>query len=342
MAASKKVHVAVVDVNGAVFTNFRDHIYTVTRIHNLVCCIANLIRLEHIETISSTLLYLHSKIVYTSKPTSKSSSNMAQAPPPAKMGAPSPSSYAPVSATATTRKDNTFCFSTPWDACVFCNACFVVPERTHYVELYWGAYHGTITEPGCYCRSACAVELRRIPTNISTYDLENVKVLDSDGSPVIVSGIVTYEIVDARAAAIDVRDAHRFVRDQAAAVLKRVVSMYPYEGEGVTLRGGTEEVGEQMKEVLGGRVKVAGVRVEAFVINELSYAPEIAGAMLKRQQAHALIAARKAIVTGAKDIAKDAVEELGEGMSPEEKARLLGNLLVVLVGDKDVTPTVAV
>lgn len=213
------------------------------------------------------------------------------------------------------------------------------------VELHFGKYHGTITEPGCYCRNTLATELRRVATDLVTYDLQNTKVIDERGSPVVISGIITYEVVDARRAAIDVSDAHRFVRDQAPAVLKRVVSQFPYEAEEPdvsTLRNDTQKVGNLMRDALQERVVVAGVRVEAFSINELSYAPEIAQTMLRRQQAEALVAARKEIVKGAKEIAREAVADIGEGMSEEQRGNLLGNLLVVLVGDKDVTPTLQV
>lgn len=244
-----------------------------------------------------------------------------------------------------TKEDNVFCGSNPFDLCVLCNACFIVPERTNYVELYFGSYHGTITKPGCYCRSALAIELRRVATDIVTYDLQNTKVLDARGSPVVISGIITYEIVDARAAAIDVADPHRYVRDQAPATLKRIVSMYPYESENPsipTLRTETNELAIRMRDTLQARCAVAGIRIESFSVNELSYAPEIASTMLKRQQAEALIGARKAIVTGAKVIAKEAVDDVGDEMTKEQRATLLSNLLVVLVGDKDVTPTLQV
>lgn len=244
-----------------------------------------------------------------------------------------------------TKPDNTFCLSTPLDVCVPCNACFVVPERVHMVELFFGHYHGTITEPGCYCRSTIMTELRRVPVNLVTYDLENTKVLDAHGSPIVISGIITYSVTDARAAAIDVSDPHRYVRDQAPAVLKRVVAMYPYETEDAgmpSLRTETVEIGTRMRDALQARCAVAGVKIESFSVNELSYAPEIASTMLKRQQAEALVGARRAIVEGAKMIAKEAVQDIGADMSREEKASLLGNLLVVLVGDKDVTPTLQI
>lgn len=241
--------------------------------------------------------------------------------------------------------DNKFCLSTPFDLCVPCNNCFVVPERTHYVQLYFGNYHGTITQPGCYCRSSCAVEIRRVGTDLNTYNLPKTKVIDASGTPVIISGIITYEIVDARKAAIDVNDPHNFIRDQAAPVLKRVVSQFPYESPDPnipSLRTETVTVADRMQDALQQRVNVAGVRVDNFSIDELSYAPEIAQAMLKRQQAEALIGARRSIVTGARDIAEETLSRIGGEMTSTQKASLLSNLLVVLVSDGDVTPTVQV
>lgn len=261
------------------------------------------------------------------------------------MSKPPASALVPPSEAPQQREDNVFCLSTPWDVCVPCNACFVVPERANYVQLQFGKYHGTITEPGCYCRSSFAVELRRVGTDIVTYDLPNTKVLDATGSPIVISGIITYAVTDARAAAIDVNDPHRFVRDQAPAVLKRVVSQFPYESQDpneASLRTETSVVSSQMKEALQIVVAPAGVTIDRFSINELSYAPEIAQAMLKRQQADALVNARRAIVKGASEIAEEAMANLPDGITPEQRTALYSNLLVVLVGDKDVTPTLQV
>lgn len=243
-----------------------------------------------------------------------------------------------------TKEDNFFC-STPFDVCFVCNACFVVPERTNIVQLFFGRYHGTITKPGCYCRTNIAMEFRRVSMNLFTFDLENTKVLDARGSPIVISGIITYSVADARAAAIDVSDPHDFVRDQAPAVLKRVVAMYPYESSEVgipSLRSETVEIATRMRDALQARCAVAGVHIESFSVNELSYAPEIASTMLRRQQAEALIEARRKIVEGAKEIAKEVLQDVGQEMNREERASMLSNLLVVLVGDKDVTPTLQI
>lgn len=243
------------------------------------------------------------------------------------------------------RKDNKFC-STILDPLFCFNVCTILPEREHIVELYFGEYYGTITKPGCYCRNSWFVELRKISTALKTIDLPNIKVIDKRGSPLIVSGIVTYEVIDARKAAIDVVDAFRYVSDMAPTVLKRVVAQYPYEARAddpdeTSLRGDTDEIGRVMRDALQSRCNIAGVRIEAYAINELSYAPEIAQAMLKRQQADALIDARRSIVAGAKEIAMNTVRDVGDQVSDSDRSKLLSNLLVVLVGEQDVVPTLS-
>ncbi|PXF47048.1 hypothetical protein BWQ96_03125 [Gracilariopsis chorda] len=267
------------------------------------------------------------------------------------MAAPPPRTAGMEDFTTTTpvpfKPDNNMCMSTPIDWIFPFLSCFILPEKREIVQLFFGKYHGTITEPGCYCRTIIGMEMRHINTDLITFDMANTKVLDARGNPVVISGIVTYFIDDARKAAIDVRDPHRFVHDQAPAVLKRVVSNFPYESDDdsiPSLRSETAIVSDRMRDELQAKCAVAGVNIVTFSINELSYAPEIAQAMLKRQQAEALVQAREAIVRGAKHIAMDAVQDMGTELqlSQEKKAELLGNLLIVLVGDKDVVPTLQV
>lgn len=240
--------------------------------------------------------------------------------------------------------DNSF-ISTPFDWILPCDRCFIVPERNSYVQLYFGRYFRTITKPGCYCRNGIGLQLRPVGTDLKTFEMSNTKILDSTGSPVIISGIVTYQIVNARRATIDVFDPETFVKDQAPTVLKRVVSHFPYESKDTSvpsLRSETASVAERMRDDLQRRVAVAGIKIHAFNINELSYAPEIAHAMLKRQQAEALIDARRAIVQGAKDIATDVTKDIGDDMTAEQRAKLLANILIVLIGEKEVLPTLQV
>ncbi|GAB0490329.1 hypothetical protein MMPV_001563 [Pyropia vietnamensis] len=248
------------------------------------------------------------------------------------------------------KADNAMCSSYGMDFIIPLTSCFIVSEREAVVNLFCGHYYGTITSPGFYLRNWVCVEGRRISTAIQSLDIANVKTADANGNPLLVSGIVSWAVVDARRAALDVADPRRFVADQAPAVLKRVVSQYPYEAEAVqgeedvpTLRTETEVVATRMRNLLQERVDVAGVRILSFQLNELSYAPEIAQAMLRRQQADALVAARAKVVSGAVGIARDAVaSDALNGMSDAERARTVRDLLIVLVGDREAMPTVSV
>lgn len=248
------------------------------------------------------------------------------------------------------KADNAMCSSYGMDFIIPLTSCFVVSEREAVVNLFCGHYYGTITSPGFYFRNWVCVEGRRISTAIQSLDIANVKTADANGNPLLVSGIVSWAVVDARRAALDVAEPRRFVADQAPAVLKRVVAQYPYEAESVpgavevpTLRTETEVVASRMMNLLQERVDVAGVRILSFQLNELSYAPEIAQAMLKRQQADALVAARAKIVAGAVGIARDAAasDSLG-AMTDQERARTVRDLLIVLVGEREAMPTVTV
>lgn len=171
--------------------------------------------------------------------------------------------------------------------------------------------------------------------------------IDSRGSPLICSGIVSYKIVDARSAIIRVANLHKYIGDIAPAMLKGVLNKYPFESraseaEDMSLRGNIDEVGVMMREALQSRVQLAGVRIESFQIDELSYAPEVAQVMLKKQQAEALIDARRSVVEGAKEIALNTVGDLSDHVSEGDRSRLLANLLVVLVGQQEVQPTLTI
>lgn len=248
------------------------------------------------------------------------------------------------------KEDNSMCSSYGMDFIIPLTSCFVVSEREAVVNLFCGHYYGTIMSPGLYFRNWVCVEGRRISTAIQSLDVANVKTADANGNPLLVSGIVSWAVVDARRAALDVAEPRLFVADQAPAVLKRVVAQYPYEAEsfpGVeevpTLRTETEVVASRMMNLLQERVDVAGVRILSFQLNELSYAPEIAQAMLKRQQADALVAARAKIVAGAVGIARDAAaSDCLCAMTDQERARTVRDLLIVLVGEREAMPTVTV
>mmetsp|Transcript_7979 Transcript_7979/g.21138 ORF Transcript_7979/g.21138 Transcript_7979/m.21138 type:complete len:268 (+) Transcript_7979:50-853(+) len=237
------------------------------------------------------------------------------------------------------------CLCSPLEMPLFCCLyAFTVDPAHKDVQLFCGKYTGTITESGCYCRNGCCVERRRINVTLKTIDLENTKIIEGRGNPLIVSGVVSYQVIEPRRAALDVDDVDTFVRNQAFPVLKRIVSKYPYESDDAavqSLRSSPNLVNSILQTTLQQRVLQAGVKIHAFQINELSYAPEISAAMLKKQQAEALLQARRTIVEGACGIAKLVRDDLGSEMTSEDRSKLAANLMVVLVSDKDALPTVA-
>lgn len=221
--------------------------------------------------------------------------------------------------------------------------CYQLDTRTEALIFHLGVLTGIEKEPGCHCVAPFGVSTARISMKQATLDLPQQKVLDGKGNPIMVSAIINYRIVDSKKAYLNVDNAAVYLRVNAQATLKHVVSRYSYD----ELKSETDMVNNKMLEEVQQVVKIAGIFVEQMALNDLSYAPEVAAAMLKKQQAHALIEARTLIVEGAVQIAKDAVEQLekggGQGMqlTNEQKVHLVTNLLTVTCGDTDATPTIA-
>lgn len=230
-----------------------------------------------------------------------------------------------------------------------------VPEKTHVSVLYFGKYKGSIQEPGIHWLMPIGAELQYLSTATRTMNMDDIKVLDSRGNPVIVSAVVTFQPTSAKKARIDVenpfpdgRGNETFLELQAKAVLKQVTSMFPYEapkGE-ASLQTEGAHISEMLISRLQRRAGVAGARIMSFDLVDLSYAPEIAGAMLVRQQAGALVDARKLIVEAAVDMTHQAVADLeaktGRPMSAEMRERTCSNLLTVVCSSEAVTPTLNV
>jgi len=226
-------------------------------------------------------------------------------------------------------------------------SCTTLDEKTEKVLLNFGKFHGVIREPGCYCVNMWGLSAREVQTSRSAIDLIHVKVADGKGNPLLVSGVVTYEIVDSRKAALDVPQTKSFVNTQGLAVMKKISSMYPYEAkEGEhSLKTEAQHLRAQMIEMLQERVKAAGVHILNFELTDLAYAPEIAQAMLIRQQAEAMVDARKIIVDGAVAISYGAIAGLSDRhvqLSVSDQAKLVTNLLTVICGDSKVQPQIQV
>lgn len=225
-----------------------------------------------------------------------------------------------------------------------------VQTRTEAVVLHFGALTGVYATPGCHFINCWGRDIRVISTAAQSIDLKKTKILDKNGNPLLVSAIIVYHIVDTKRAAIDVANANQFVQLQATAVLKQIVSQYPYESPDgkdheISLKTEALEVGHQLRTTLQDKIAQAGAVCQSFQLNEISFAPEIAANMLKRQAAEALVQARELIVKGAVGISLKAIDELERGglkMSDEAQTRLVSNLLVVTCGEHDAQPTVGV
>jgi len=227
---------------------------------------------------------------------------------------------------------------------------FTVQEQEEVVILNYGKYSETVATPGCHFHNFCGRDLRRVSKRKISVDLPTTKVVDRNGNPLLISGIVVYHFVNSKRCAIDIENAPHFVTNQAQAVMKQIVSQYPYENlreeeRGATLKNEAAEIGAKFVKLLQTKVKIAGAKILTFSFNEMSYAPEIAQGMLKRQQALATVSARKTIVEGVVDIAHGAIQKLearGIVMSDAEKTKIATNLLTVMCAEHDVSPTITV
>eukprot|EP00668_Euglena_longa_P048243 GGOE01065309.1.p1 GENE.GGOE01065309.1~~GGOE01065309.1.p1 ORF type:complete len:313 (+),score=73.12 GGOE01065309.1:36-941(+) len=238
-----------------------------------------------------------------------------------------------------------------------------IDQNEQAAVLYWGKYEGSLKEPGLYCLNSCGRDLRKINTMQKTMNLRNAKVLDAKGNPVVVNGVVTFLPTSAKKARVDVekpwpnaswepeqavmrnQNHDTFLELQAMAVLKQVASRFPYEGPpGVpSLQTEGVEIAVQLRQLLQERVNVTGARILSFDLVDLSYAQEIAQVMLLRQQAEALIDARRLIVQAAVDMTQTAVSALKASQtSLDDRAcqQITSNLLTVICSHVATTPTV--
>tara|TARA_R110000823_G_scaffold176355_1_gene308851 strand:+ start:176 stop:829 length:654 start_codon:yes stop_codon:yes gene_type:complete len=191
----------------------------------------------------------------------------------------------------------------------------------------------------------------KISLRASNFDSERLKVNDKLGNPIMISTILVWRVTDTYKAAFEVDDYKNFVRVQTDAAVRKLASMYPYDNfadeghtEDITLRSSVNEVSEALEKEVQERLAMAGIEVLEARIGYLAYAQEIANAMLKRQQATAIVAARHKIVEGAVSMVEMALDQLGKkeiiDLDDERKAAMVSNLMVVLCSDKDASPIV--
>ena len=224
----------------------------------------------------------------------------------------------------------------------------LVNPNTSKVILLFGKYVGTVKENGLYWANPL-YRKKTISLRASNFDSERLKVNDKLGNPVMISTILVWRVTNTYKAAFDVDNYENFVRVQTDAAVRKLASMYPYDNfadeghdEDITLRSSVNEVSEALEKELEERLAIAGIEVLEARIGYLAYAQEIASAMLKRQQATAIVAARHKIVEGAVSMVEMALEELNKKdiveLDEERKAAMVSNLMVILCGDKEASP----
>uniref|UniRef100_UPI0040487AEB SPFH domain-containing protein n=1 Tax=Polaribacter sp. TaxID=1920175 RepID=UPI0040487AEB len=224
----------------------------------------------------------------------------------------------------------------------------LVNPNTSAVLLLFGKYIGTVRTNGLYWANPF-YRKRAISLRASNFDSERLKVNDKLGNPIMISTILVWKVTDTYKAAFDVDNYENFVRVQTDAAVRKLASMYPYDNfadegveEDITLRSSVNEVSEALEKEVEERLAIAGIQVLEARIGYLAYAQEIANAMLKRQQATAIVAARHKIVEGAVSMVEMALNELSKkkivDLDDERKAAMVSNLMVILCGDKDASP----
>jgi regulator of protease activity HflC (stomatin/prohibitin superfamily) len=223
---------------------------------------------------------------------------------------------------------------------------FVVnPNEARVLQLF-GDYVGTVKTDGLHWANPL-LSKRRVSLRIRNFESSQIKVNDQDGNPIEIAAVVVWKVVDSAEALFEVNDYEHYVKVQTEAAVRNLSTQYPYdahiEGE-KSLRGNTADIAEQLKGEIQERLAKAGVEVLEARINHLAYAPEIAAAMLQRQQAGAIIAARQRIVEGAVGMVEMALELLSQRavveLDNERKAAMVSNLLVVLCGDRNTQPVI--
>jgi regulator of protease activity HflC (stomatin/prohibitin superfamily) len=221
----------------------------------------------------------------------------------------------------------------------------VSPNEARVLQLF-GAYRGTVKTPGLRWANPLFTKTK-ISQRVRNFDSDKLKVNDAGGNPIEIAAVVVWKVVDTAEAIFDVDDYENFVRVQSEAALRKLASHYAYDAHDdsvPSLRGSSAEINEHLKQEVQERLDKAGVQVIEARISHLAYAQEIAQAMLQRQQAGAIVAARQLIVQGAVGMVESALEMLSRNKVVEldeaQKATMVSNLLVVLCGERSTQPVI--
>jgi regulator of protease activity HflC (stomatin/prohibitin superfamily) len=222
----------------------------------------------------------------------------------------------------------------------------VVPPGQTSVVQFFGSYIGTVRRSGFWWVLPLTMR-RRVSIRVRNFETNHLKVNDAEGNPVEIAAIVVWQVADTAKSSYAVDSYQNFVTVQAESALRHVSTSHPYDeadGTGTSLRGSTDLVAAELAHEVAARVAIAGVEVVEVRISHLAYAQEIAQAMLRRQQANAVVAARSRIVEGAVGMVELALARLTQNgvveLDEERKASMVSNLMVVLCGEQPATPVV--
>ncbi|MGI6679731.1 MAG: SPFH domain-containing protein [Dehalobacterium sp.] len=231
-------------------------------------------------------------------------------------------------------------------AVVLSGGLMMVQPNQSKVITFFGRYMGCVQDAGFWL--SIPFHLRKtVSLKVRNFNSKTLKVNDVDGNPIEIAAVVVFKVVDAAKAVFDVDDYETFVEIQSETALRHVATKYPYDtihGEEYSLRGNGAEVAEELARELQERLAVAGVEVIEARLTHLAYATEIASAMLQRQQANAILAARQIIVDGAVGMAQMAVSNLEKdgiiGLDEERKLAMINNLMVTIISDRSAQPVI--
>lgn len=221
----------------------------------------------------------------------------------------------------------------------------VLPNQSKVV-IFFGQYRGSIQESGLYLTVPLTIR-RTVSLRVRNFNSNELKVNDLEGNPIEIAAVIVFKVVNSAKAVFDVDSYTEFVRIQSESAIRHIASNYPYdnfEENVLSLRENASEVSDQLQTELQERLNVAGVEVIETRLTHLAYSTEVAQAMLQRQQAAAIIAARRKIVEGAVGMAQDAIEQLEKDrvidLDEERKVNMVNNLMVAIVSEKGTQPVI--
>ncbi|MBM7645742.1 regulator of protease activity HflC (stomatin/prohibitin superfamily) [Scopulibacillus daqui] len=231
-------------------------------------------------------------------------------------------------------------------AALIASGITIIQPNQAAVVIFFGKYMGTIRKSGLIF-TVPLTKKRTVSLRVRNFNSERLKVNDDEGNPIEIAAVIVFKVIDPAKAIFDVDEYEEFVEIQSETALRHVASHYPYDtfdDNRLTLRGNAEEVSKELELELQNRLKVSGVKVVEARLTHLAYSPEIAQAMLQRQQAAAIISARQKIVEGAVSMAKMAINELEEDqtieLDEERKVNMVNNLMVAIVSEKSAQPVI--